>query len=126
MREQLEYLIGEEGVDAAEKQAQLARAAVAAENGASEQGILDALKNNRYIVRRRNGTNVTKYGPDLGTVMKTIQGISASDLGDEELVLFQAPSNPDGSIDEFKARVHAELFWNNGRWLIDLEQGGVI
>tara|TARA_Y100001938_G_scaffold150015_1_gene239203 strand:+ start:80 stop:1951 length:1872 start_codon:yes stop_codon:yes gene_type:complete len=124
LRQKLEFIIGQEGIEGAEAQAKLARAKYAQSQGASTQGVLDALQNNRYIIRRPEGSPVTKWMPDFGTALQTLQALSANDVGSSELIMNQAPSKADGSIDESKTRVHGELQFVGGKWLIDYTPGG--
>lgn len=127
MRATLEQIIGEEGMDDAEARAKVARGRVAKKinPGASAQDIIDAMQQNRYIVKRADGHAITKYMPDFKTALQTMNEFKPTDVGGDNLLLMVAPSRSDGSIDEVEQRIHADIIFSresNG-WLLDYRGG---
>ena len=122
-RRRLEALLGEEGITSSQNNAALIRGNVVKNQGGSASEILDAMENNRFIVKSSTGGAVTKYFPDFRTALKTIEGVRPGDIGGvaEEMLLMKAPSDASGMVLETQETHYATLRWSGGKWLIDYE-----
>ena len=118
-RQRFEFLLGEDGAaDAfaqAEDHAKLARAEIAKSRGGDAQEVLDALLNNQFVIRSNiTGDQITTYMPSWRDAIRELELLRRnSDRTDiDDVSVFVAPSNPDGSTDVSKGALYATASLN--------------